>query len=110
MNKATLTAIIGAAVLFVYQIAGALGWHMPVEQQQILDTVASVLTLLAALGIIVDPTTAGVKDSARALDYEQPNAAASEVETMPSEIVTDIDEIPDQTPEVDTVDTEAGAE
>lgn len=98
-NKATLTALIGAVVLFAYQVAGAMGWDMPIQQQNVLDGVATILTLLAALGIIVDPTTQGVSDSPTALDYQAPSGGV--LEDMPSELVTDTEEIPDQTPEVE---------
>jgi len=34
--------------------------------------VTAVLQVLSLLGLIVDPTTAGVADSQRALGYEEP--------------------------------------
>ena len=32
----------------------------------------SVLTFLGLIGVIVDPTTAGLEDSVRAMGYEEP--------------------------------------
>ena len=71
-NKATLTALIGAIVAFVYQIATILGFTLPVEQSQIMDAASAILILLAGLGIIVDPTTAGASDSEQAMTYTEP--------------------------------------
>lgn len=36
--------------------------------------VYAVFALLSAIGVVVDPTTEGVTDSARALTYEEPAA------------------------------------
>lgn len=71
-NKATLTALIAVIVTAVYQIAGLLGFTVPIAQEQVLDGVGLVLTLLATLGILTDPTTEGVGDSEQAMSYEEP--------------------------------------
>lgn len=71
-NKATLTALIGAIVAFVYQVATVLGFTLPVEQSQIMDAVSALLILLAGLGVIVDPTTEGASDSKQAMEYTEP--------------------------------------
>lgn len=71
-NKATLTALIGAIVAFVYQLATVLGFTLPVEQSQIMDAVSALLILLAGLGVIVDPTTEGTSDSEQAMEYTEP--------------------------------------
>lgn len=71
-NKATLAALIGTIVAFVYQIATVLGFTLPIEQSQIMDAVSAVLILLAGLGVIVDPTTEGTSDSEQALEYKEP--------------------------------------
>ena len=71
-NKATLSAIIAAVVLFVFNISNALGIAMPIDSDSVMQTVESVLTVLVMLGIVVDPTTHGVGDSENALLYEEP--------------------------------------
>lgn len=71
-NKATLTAIVLTAVAFIYQILGLVGVVPPVSEEQVTKIAGIVINLLAILGILVDPTTAGVKDSARAMTYEEP--------------------------------------
>lgn len=72
-NKATLIAIAATTVAFFYQIAGILGIAIPISQEQVIQDIGLLINLLAILGILVDPTTAGVKDSARALSYEEPS-------------------------------------
>ena len=71
-NKATLLALISALVVFVTQVAQALGLDLPVTQEQVMAAVTSVLTLLVGLGVLVDPTTEGVGDSVGAMSYEFP--------------------------------------
>lgn len=72
-NKAVLLALIAAAVTFIYQVFGLLGIAPPISEEQVLQIVGILLNLLVGLGILVDPTTAGISDSARAREYEAPN-------------------------------------
>lgn len=72
-NKATLTAILMAAVSVVYTVLGMLGVVPSVTQSQVGDLVAMVVQLLTLLGVVVDPTTEGVSDSERAMGYEEPD-------------------------------------
>lgn len=71
-NKVTLTALIGIVLTAIFQIAGLFGLELNVTQEQIMSVVEVVLTILAAWGIIVDPTTEGSGDSEEALNYTQP--------------------------------------
>lgn len=74
-NKTTLVALIAAFVAFVYQILGIIGVVAPVSQDTVMQLVGVVINLLVALGVLVDPTTAGIGDSAQAMTYEAPNDA-----------------------------------
>lgn len=85
-NKTTLAALVSALVVFAYSCASALGLSLPVEQDTVMSAVAAVLTLLTGLGVLVDPTTTGITDSADAMDY-----------TAPRE---DGDDLPDEADEV----------
>lgn len=76
-NKATLAALVSAALLFASSVAQALGVELPVATGTVEGAVAGVLSLLAALGVIVDPTTAGVSDSEGAMAYEVPRPSTS---------------------------------
>lgn len=64
-NKATLLAIASTVILLAQQ----LGLKLP---DNIADVVNTVLALLVLLGVVNDPTTAGIKDSEKALTYDKP--------------------------------------
>ena len=72
-NKATLLAIVLAAVAFVYQVLGLCGVAVPITEDQAIQIAGIIINLLVGLGILVDPTTAGVGDSTRAMGYEEPS-------------------------------------
>lgn len=71
-NKTTLTALVMALVALVYQVLGVCGVVPRVSQDQVTTIISMVINILCLLGIVVDPTTAGVGDSARALTYDEP--------------------------------------
>lgn len=71
-NKATLAALIPVVLGFVYQIAAILGITVPVTQDALMQVLLLILNALVALGVVVDPTTQGIGDSARALAYTEP--------------------------------------
>ena len=68
-----LTAI--PALLLVLQTLAALfGWQLELGaiQEKLLAAVNAVFALLTVLGVVNDPTTAGLKDSQRAMGYRKP--------------------------------------
>lgn len=71
-NKTTLTAIILAVVALGYQAAGLLGFVPEVSESEVVSAVGVVINILCLLGIVTDPTTKGVGDSANALTYDKP--------------------------------------
>lgn len=77
-NKATLLALILAAVSFVYQVCGIIGIVPPVSEDSITQMVGAVLNVLVGLGVLVDPTTSGVTDSTQALAYDTPRSDLDE--------------------------------
>lgn len=64
--------IIPAAVSFVYCLLGAFGIVPALTENMVLNIASAVVTALTTLGVLVDPTTAGVRDSALALTYDAP--------------------------------------
>lgn len=78
-NKATLIALVSAVMVFATSVAQALGFELPVTTAQVVDAAAAVLTVLAALGIVVDPTTSGVGDSSLAMLYEEPRKTGDSI-------------------------------
>ena len=65
-NKVTLIALLGAVFLMVQQF----GLEIPKNIQDGVDTFVYILVLI---GVVNDPTTAGLSDSKRALDYQEPS-------------------------------------
>lgn len=74
-NKYTLMALIADAVAFVYLVLGMFGITPPLGQEEVMNCVGTFLTLLAGVGILVDPTTAGAGDSEQAQQYDKPRSA-----------------------------------
>jgi phi LC3 family holin len=54
------------------QHAGAVYVFPEVTQSLVLQLMNQALTFLGLIGVIVDPTTAGIGDSERAMGYEEP--------------------------------------
>lgn len=73
-NKAFWMAVIPALALVVQAVAALFGYTINLETWvgKLQAVVNAVFVLLAILGIVVDPTTDGVGDSNRALNYVQP--------------------------------------
>lgn len=71
-NKTTLTTLILAIIAFVYQDLGIFGIVPGIDQNTMVNTCGLIINLLVAVGIVVDPTTAGISDSTKALEYTKP--------------------------------------
>lgn len=72
-KNGTFVLTFAALVLsFVYNVLGMLEVVPPISEDAAVSVVAGVVQVLAALGIVTDPTTKGVKDSERAMTYTKP--------------------------------------
>ena len=73
-NKNFWLALVPALFLLVQAIGAPLGykWDFVVLNQQLTAIINAVFALLAILGVVVDPTTEGISDSAQALAYKAP--------------------------------------
>ena len=73
-NKQFWMSLIPALALVVQAVAAVFGWELDFGNLtgKVLAVVDAVFALLVILGIVVDPTTAGVGDSKRALGYQEP--------------------------------------
>ncbi len=71
-NPVFWTTIIPAAVSFVYCVLGAFEIVPALTESMVLNIVTAIVTALTTLGVLVDPTTAGVGDSALAMTYNAP--------------------------------------
>lgn len=77
-NKTFWLGIIPAVLLLVQQIVGLFGVVIDFTplQNQLVTIIGTVFSILAILGIVVDPTTKGVSDSAQAMTYTEPKGDA----------------------------------
>ena len=73
-NKAFWVAFIPAILLLAQVVAAAFGFTLDLGDlgNKLLAVVNALFAVLAILGIVTDPTTAGVSDSTQALTYEKP--------------------------------------
>lgn len=68
-NKTTLLALIVLIIDFVYNIFAEVGIAPKVDKSVVLQFANYVVSLLAILGVVVDPTTDGISDSDNAMNY-----------------------------------------
>ena len=73
-NKTFWVALIPAALLLVQVVAAVFGVTLDMGDvgNKLLAVVNALFAVLAILGIVTDPTTKGVSDSAQALTYDKP--------------------------------------
>ena len=73
-NKYFWLALIPALILVIEAICKCFGLSVDLWdiQENLLEVINAVFALLAILGIVNDPTTAGLSDSKQALTYEEP--------------------------------------
>ena len=71
-NRVWVYALVSLIVTFIYDGLALLGIVPTVDQNAVLALAETLLKVLVALGVLVDPTTAGVSDSAQAMTYLKP--------------------------------------
>nr|DAJ66649.1 MAG TPA: holin [Caudoviricetes sp.] len=73
-NKNFWLSLIPAVLLLVQVVAAVFGYSMNLGElgDKLLAVVNALFTVLAILGIVTDPTTAGVSDSSQAMTYKVP--------------------------------------
>ena len=73
-NKQFWLSVIPAVALVAQAVAALFGYTIDLTTivGKVQAVVNAVFGLLVILGVVVDPTTAGVGDSARAMSYEEP--------------------------------------
>ena len=73
-SKQFWLALIPAVLLLVQVVAAVFGFELDLGDigNRLLDVVNALFAVLAILGIVVDPTTDGVSDSAQAMTYTEP--------------------------------------
>ena len=71
-NKIWLGSFLSLIVGFVYSMLSLFDIFPEVTESLVLQLMNQVLTFLGLIGVIVDPTTAGIGDSERAMSYAEP--------------------------------------
>jgi len=73
-NQQFWISLIPALALVVQAVAALFGFTIDLTTivGKVLAVVDAVFALLAILGVVVDPTTAGIGDSVRAMGYTEP--------------------------------------
>ena len=71
-NVTWLSMFISLIVGFVFNMLKMFDIVPSITENQIMAVISQVLTFLGLIGVLVDPTTAGLNDSKRAMGYEEP--------------------------------------
>lgn len=71
-NRTFLAALAALIITFIYDLLSLLGIAPGVEESVVMTLINTVLTLLVGVGVLTDPTTAGIGDSAQAMTYDEP--------------------------------------
>ena len=73
-NKNFWLAIIPALLLLIQVVASVFGYTLDLGNlgNKLLSVVNAVFAVLAILGVVTDPTTAGISDSSLAMTYSAP--------------------------------------
>ena len=69
-NKTWLSMFLSLIIGFIFNLLKMFDVAPVITESQVLNIVSQMLTLLGLFGVIVDPTTAGIGDSDRAMNYE----------------------------------------
>lgn len=84
-NKATLAALAAAVIACAYQVLDIFNIAPAVSQEETTQAVMVILSIMAAVGIIIDPTTAGISDSERARQYNTPGGGIESKPELPDD-------------------------
>ena len=71
-NKTWLFMFLSLIIGFVFNMLRLFDIYPAVTENQIVNILNQVLTFLGLVGVLVDPTTAGMGDSDRAMGYIEP--------------------------------------
>ena len=68
-NKTWLASMLALIVSFVYDLLAMADVVPSLSEDWLMSLIQTILTLLTALGVVIDPTTDGAADSDRAMTY-----------------------------------------
>ena len=75
-NKTFWLALVPAVLLLIQVVAAVFGIDLNLDAlgDKLLAVVNALFAVLTILGVVTDPTTAGVSDSKQAMEYDKPRA------------------------------------
>lgn len=71
-HKQFWVSLIALLIVLANQIAGIFNVDITIYNDQVTAISETVLSILALLGIVIDPTTQGASDSTQAMRYDKP--------------------------------------
>lgn len=74
-----------ALVSFIYSVLSCFEIVPAISESMVINVITSIITALSTMGVLIDPTTEGMFDSARALLYEKPGQMSAELEELNTE-------------------------
>lgn len=72
-NPVWVTSLVALIISTTYQILAMFEIAPALTEDTIMQIVSGVVQLLTLVGVMIDPTTKGMGDSDRALEYKEPN-------------------------------------
>jgi phi LC3 family holin len=87
MNRAWVVAFIAAIFVLIGAVCNLFGFQIDLTnvQDNIVKIVYAVFGVIAVIGVGIDPTTEGLYDSERAMEYDTPGGYIVEDEIEESE-------------------------
>ena len=75
-NKVFWLALIPAVLLLAHVVAAVFGYELHIEAigDKLTAVINALFAVLTILGVVTDPTTAGISDSKQAMEYDKPRA------------------------------------
>ena len=67
-----ILSLLALIVSTVYQLLAMFEIAPALTEDALMQAIAAAVQLLTLMGVLIDPTTKGLGDSARALEYERP--------------------------------------
>ena len=71
-NKTWLMMFLSLIIGFVFNMLKLFDVFPKFTENEVINIMNQVLTFLGLIGVLVDPTTAGINDSVRAMSYDEP--------------------------------------
>ena len=72
-HKPFLVSLFSLLLLLGNQVAAVFGADFTIYNDQITTLAETALAILVLLGIVIDPTTDGITDSEKAMQYKKPH-------------------------------------